>query len=73
MANSCATFIASTEFFRVIVDVHTHVWESPCHIGESFIADAKAVAGEGFKDIHVDLDKHWTAMQPVDRAVGCAL
>ena len=53
----------------MIVDVHTHVWECPCHIGEQFIHDARVTAGEGYKDIHVDLDKHWEAMQPVDRAV----
>jgi uncharacterized protein len=53
----------------MIVDVHTHVWECPCHIGEQFIADAKAVSGEGYKDIAVDLDRHWEAMQPVDKAV----
>ena len=53
----------------MIVDVHTHVWECPCHIGESFIADARAVAGSGYKDIAVDLDKHWEAMQAVDKAV----
>lgn len=53
----------------MIVDVHTHVWECPCHIGEHFIADAKAVAGEAYQDISVDLDRHWEAMQPVDKAV----
>ena len=53
----------------MIVDVHTHVWECPCHIGEAFITDAKAVSGSGYKDIAVDLDKHWEAMQPVDKAV----
>jgi hypothetical protein len=53
----------------VIVDVHTHVWECPCHIAEGFIADAKAVSGGGYKDIHVDLDRHWEAMEPVGRAV----
>ena len=53
----------------MIVDVHTHVWECPCHIGESFIADAKVTAGDGYKDIHVDLGRHWEAMQPVDRAI----
>jgi predicted TIM-barrel fold metal-dependent hydrolase len=53
----------------VIVDLHTHVWESPCHIGEQFIADARTVAGEGYRDISVDLDRHWEAMQPVDKAV----
>ena len=53
----------------MMVDVHTHVWECPCHIGERFIHDARRTAGEGYKDIHVDLDKHWEAMQAVDRAV----
>lgn len=53
----------------MIVDVHTHVWESPCHIGESFIADARAVAGAGYHDMAVDLAAHWEAMKPVDRAV----
>ncbi len=53
----------------MIIDVHTHVWESPCHIGEEFIADARAVSGAGYKDIGVKLDRHWEAMQAVDRAV----
>ncbi len=53
----------------MIIDVHTHIWESPCHIGEQFIADAKSVSGEHYKDIAVDLDEHWRAMQSVDRAV----
>jgi uncharacterized protein len=53
----------------MIVDVHTHVWESPCHIGESFIADAREVAGEGYRDMAVDLKKHGEAMQVVDKAV----
>ena len=53
----------------MIVDVHTHVWECPCHIGESFIHDARVTAGAGYKDIHVDLGRHWEAMQPVDRAI----
>jgi hypothetical protein len=53
----------------MIVDVHTHVWETPCHIGEQFINDARITAGEGYKDISVDLEKHWEAMQSVDRAV----
>lgn len=53
----------------MIVDVHTHVWECPCHIGERFVHDAKVTAGAGYKDIHVDLDKHWAAMEPIDRAI----
>ena len=50
----------------MIVDIHTHVWECPCHIGEQFASDARAVGGG---EIAVDLDKHWQAMQPVDRAI----
>ena len=53
----------------MIVDVHTHVWERPAHLGESFIDDAKAAAGPAYKDIAVDLDEHWRAMEPVDRAI----
>lgn len=53
----------------MIVDVHTHVWECPCHIGEEFIHDARVTAGATYKDISVDLNKHWEAMQAVDRAV----
>jgi uncharacterized protein len=53
----------------MIVDVHTHVWERPAHLSDAFIADAKAAAGTGYKDIAVDLDEHWRAMEPVDRAI----
>lgn len=53
----------------MIVDVHTHVWERPAHLGDAFIADAKAAAGAAYKDIAVDLDEHWRAMEPVDRAI----
>jgi predicted TIM-barrel fold metal-dependent hydrolase len=52
----------------VIVDVHTHVWERR-HLGEEFIRDARITAGEAYNDIVVDLEEHWRAMQPVDRAV----
>jgi uncharacterized protein len=52
----------------VIVDVHTHVWERR-HLGEDFLRDARVTAGESYKDIAVDLDEHWRAMQPVDRAI----
>jgi uncharacterized protein len=53
----------------MIVDVHTHVWERPAHLGDAFIADAKVAAGAAYKDIAVDLDEHWRAMAPVDRAI----
>lgn len=53
----------------MIVDVHTHVWERPAHLGEEFIRDARITAGAAYKDIAVDLDEHWKAMEPVDRAI----
>jgi predicted TIM-barrel fold metal-dependent hydrolase len=45
-----------------IIDIHTHVWECPCHIGEQFLRDAG-------KNICVNLDEHWKAMDPVNKAV----
>lgn len=53
----------------MIVDVHTHVWERPAHLSDAFIDDAKAAAGAAYKPIEVDLDEHWRAMEPVDRAI----
>jgi uncharacterized protein len=53
----------------MIVDVHTHVWERPAHIAESFIRDAQIAAGNSNLQIAVDLDAHWAAMEPVDRAI----
>ena len=52
----------------MIVDIHTHVWE-PAHIADSFVQDARITAGNPALEIAVDLDAHWAAMAPVDRAV----
>ena len=52
----------------MIVDIHTHVWE-PAHIAASFVQDARITAGNPSLEIAVDLDAHWAAMAPVDRAV----
>ena len=53
----------------MIVDVHTHVWERPAHLSETFIQDAQIAAGNPDLQIAVDLDAHWAAMAPVDRAI----
>lgn len=53
----------------MIVDVHTHVWEHPAHISDTFIRDARTTAGNPDLQIAVDLDAHWEAMAPVDRAI----
>ena len=52
----------------MIVDVHTHVWES-AHIADSFIQDARITAGNPALEIVVDLEKHWAAMASVDKAI----
>jgi predicted TIM-barrel fold metal-dependent hydrolase len=53
----------------MIVDVHTHVWEEGAHISDSFVSDARLAAGNPNLQIGVDLDAHWAAMAPVDRAI----
>jgi predicted TIM-barrel fold metal-dependent hydrolase len=52
----------------MIVDVHTHVWERT-HLGDQFVHDVRVTSGDASRDIAVDLDEHWRAMQPVDRAI----
>lgn len=53
----------------MIVDIHTHVWEEGTHIEASFVEDARRTAGNPALRIGVDLDEHWAAMAPVDKAV----
>ncbi|HEY8548358.1 MAG TPA: amidohydrolase family protein [Vicinamibacterales bacterium] len=53
----------------MIVDVHTHVWEHPAHISDDFLRDARVTAGNPNLQVAVDLDEHWAAMGPVDRAI----
>ena len=53
----------------MIVDVHTHVWEEGTHISDTFVRDARVAAGNQTLQIGVDLDAHWAAMAPVDRAI----
>ncbi len=53
----------------MIVDVHTHVWERPAHIADVVHPDARITAGNPNLRFAVDLDAHWAAMAPVDRAI----
>lgn len=53
----------------MIVDVHTHVWEHPAHISDSFLEDARITAANPELQVAVDLDAHWAAMAPVDHAI----
>jgi uncharacterized protein len=53
----------------MIVDVHTHVWERPAHLSDTFVRDARITAGNPNLEIAVNLDEHWAAMAPVDHAI----
>ena len=52
----------------MIVDIHTHVWERS-HLSDEFVHDARVTSGDPTKELAVDLDEHWRAMEPVDRAI----
>lgn len=52
----------------MIVDCHTHVGDQT-HLSEQFVNDARVAAGNPDLQFAVDLDEHWAAMQPVDRAI----
>jgi len=63
----------------MIVDCHTHVWKYPEHLSDEFVYDASNVSGIPGKQqgkinpiMNVDLDEHWRAMGPVDKAVVVA-
>lgn len=52
----------------MLVDCHTHVGER-CHFSKEFITDLRSTSRNDKADFVVDLDAHWDAMQPVDRAI----
>jgi predicted TIM-barrel fold metal-dependent hydrolase len=57
----------------VIVDVHTHVWDVEAHIAQEVIDDQAKQAqrqGHGMSpDMSAPPERHWPAMDTVDRAV----
>jgi predicted TIM-barrel fold metal-dependent hydrolase len=52
----------------MIVDCHTHVGDET-HISPQFIADARAASGDPNKQLTVNLDEHWKAMEVADRVI----
>jgi predicted TIM-barrel fold metal-dependent hydrolase len=52
----------------MLVDCHTHVGDRT-HISKDFIKDVHYVSGDPNQEFAVDLDAHWEAMKPVDRAI----
>jgi len=53
----------------MIVDCHTHLWEVPGHVSQAFVDDANSRARGKPLDLHVPPERHWNAMQHVDKAI----
>lgn len=51
-----------------MIDIHSHVWEYPGHIGQHFADDCHAAWGDRVPP-GTTLAAHWAAMEPVQRAV----
>ena len=52
----------------MLIDCHTHLWRQSEHLSDEFLADANRMREEPI-DIDVTPDKHWQAMEPVDRCI----
>lgn len=53
----------------MIVDCHSHIWEYPGHLTDEFVREANARARGRPMDLHVPPERHWKAMQKVDRVI----
>src|SRR5262245_79991 len=53
----------------MIVDCHSHIFEYPGHIAEEFVAEANARARGKPLNLHVPPERHWKAMEKVDKAI----
>ena len=53
----------------MIVDCHSHIQEYPGHISEEFAAEANARSRGKPLELHTPPERHWTAMQNVDKAI----
>jgi uncharacterized protein len=51
-----------------MIDIHSHVWEYPAHIGQRFADDCHAAWGDRVPP-GTTLEAHWVAETPVQRAV----
>lgn len=53
----------------MVVDCHTHVFAYPGHLSEEFVAEANARARGHPIDMNVPPERHWQAMQGVDKVI----
>lgn len=53
----------------MIVDCHSHLHEQPAHVSDAFAAAANARSRSSGVDLNVSPERHWRAMQSVDKAI----
>ena len=54
----------------MIVDCHSHIWEYPGHITDAFVEEANARARGKKMDLHVPYERHFAAMDSVDKVIA---
>ena len=54
----------------MIVDCHSHIWEYPGHITDTFVEEANARARGKKMDLHVPYERHFAAMDSVDKVIA---
>ena len=53
----------------MIVDCHSHLHEYPGHVSQAFATEANARARSSRVDLHVPPERHWRAMESVDKVI----
>ena len=53
----------------MLVDCHTHLWSYPGHLSDEFVDEANAKSRGHALDLDVPPEKHWQAMQGVDKVI----
>ena len=53
----------------MIVDCHSHIWEYPGHLSETFVEEANARSRGHRLNLHCPPERHWQAMTNVDRVI----
>jgi len=53
----------------MIIDCHSHLHEHPGHVSDAFAASAQARSRSSGVDLNASPERHWNAMQAVDKAI----
>jgi len=57
----------------MITDCHTHVFKYPGHLSDEFVREANERARGEPMDLNVTTERHWKAMERVDRVIVLAM